>query len=173
MGRWAFNYTFKFFLEYFDFSYIHIQSLFKNCYIKYDNSPLLKHVRIILLTIVIFWGTLVFINKFFSKRNRNFKHYQLCRIHNKHPFITILKRFLFGLFFLSLLRKANNIKTNFEVLKCQDSKKIFSKDSYLTMQAIGKTETKEIYPTMLYQRFIYASISLILDSYFSFQVKLI
>ena len=87
--------------------------------------------------------TLVTINKFFSKRNRNFKH-KLCKINNRHHFITILKCFFFCLFFLLLLCKANNIKINFEVLKCQDSKEIFSKDSSLTMQAIGKTETKKI-----------------------------
>ena len=87
--------------------------------------------------------TLVIINKFFSKRNRNLKHYKLRKINNKHLFITILKRFCL-LFFLLLLCKANNIKTNFEVLKCQDSKEMFSKDSYLTMQAIGTTETKKI-----------------------------
>ena len=40
--------------------------------------------------------------------------------------------------------KANNIKTNFEVMKYQDSKEIVSKDSYLSMQAIGKTDTKKI-----------------------------
>ena len=33
--------------------------------------------------------------------------------------------------------------TNFEVLKCQDSKKILSKDSCLTMATIGKTKTKK------------------------------
>ena len=36
------------------------------------------------------------------------------------------------------------MKTNFEVVKYQDSKKIVSKDSYLSMQAIGKTDTKKI-----------------------------
>ena len=85
--------------------------------------------------------TLVTINKFFSKRN--FKH-KLCKINNRHHFITISKCFFFCLFFLLLLCKVNNIKTNSEVLKRQDSKEIFSKDSYLTMQAIGKTETKKI-----------------------------
>ena len=97
------------------------------------------------LKIVIFGGN--FNNhqkKHFSNRNKNFKHYKLYNINSKHPVITILKHFLFCLFFLLLLYKANNIKTNFEVLKYWDSKEIFSKDSYLTMQAIRKTETKKI-----------------------------
>ena len=55
-----------------------------------------------------------------------------------------MKRFLFCLFFLLLLCKANDIATNFDVLKCQESKEIFSKDSFFTIQAIGKNESKKI-----------------------------
>ena len=101
---------------------------------------MLKKVRIILLTIVIFWGTLRINSKFFSKRDRNFKHFKLCKINNKHPFITILKRSLFCLFFLLLLCKTNNIKTNFEVLKSHEVlKSQYSKEIF-----IKKTETKKI-----------------------------
>ena len=99
MGRWGFSYIFKFFLEYFGNFIIFIYRIFLRILDKYDNSPLLKKVRIILLTIVIFWGTLVIITIFFSKSNRNFKHCKSCKINNKHPFITILKRFLFFYFF--------------------------------------------------------------------------
>ena len=105
---------------------------------------MLKQVRIISLRIVNFLGTLVIINFFFSKRNRDFKYYKLCKINNKHPFITVSKGSLFCLYFILLLCKISNIKTNFEVLKCQDSIEILTNDSYLTMQAIGKTETKKI-----------------------------
>ena len=76
MGRWGFNYIFKFFLKYFDSFIIFTYRIYLRILDKYDNFPLLKQVRIILLTIVNFGGTLVIINNFFSKRNRNFKHYK-------------------------------------------------------------------------------------------------
>ena len=76
-------------------------------------------------------------------KKKFFKHHNLYKIDNKLPFIASLKRSPF-FFFLLLLCKANNVKTNFEVLKCKDFKEIFSKNSYLTMQATGKTETKKI-----------------------------
>ena len=110
MGRWGFYYIFKFFLEYFNSFIIFIYKIYWRILDKYDNSLLLKQVRIILLKIVTFEGILLIINKFFSKKNRNFKHYKLCKINNKHLFITILKRFFLCLFFLLLFCEANNVK---------------------------------------------------------------
>ena len=158
MGRWGFSYIFKFFLEYFGNFIIFIYRIFLRILDKYDNSPLLKKVRIILLTIVIFWVTLVIINIFFSKSNRNFKHYKTCKINNKHPFITILKRFLFFYFFYYYFVKQITLRLKTFILTCK---------------LLERLKLRRLYPTMLYQRFIYASISLILDSYFFFQVILI
>ena len=87
MRRWGFNYIFKFFWEYFYSYAVLVYIIYIRILDKYGNSPLLKQVWIILLTIVIFEGTLAIINKSFSKRDRNFK------ISNKHPFMTILKWF--------------------------------------------------------------------------------
>ena len=109
----------------------------------------------------------------FFKKNQKLQHSELCKNDNKHVFITILKHFPFCFFFLLLLCKANNIKTKFEVLKCQNSKEIFSKIVILPYKLLGILKIRRFYPTMLYQRFIYASISLILDSYFFIQVILI
>ena len=81
MGRWGFNYIYKFFLEYFDGFIIFIYIIYLRILDKYDNSSLLKQVRIILLTIVIFWVSLVTIN------------FKLYKVTNKHPFVTILKRY--------------------------------------------------------------------------------
>ena len=67
--RWEFNYIFKFFLEYFDCFIIFIYRIYLRILDKYDNSPLLKQARKILLTIVIFLGTLVIIKNFFFKKD--------------------------------------------------------------------------------------------------------
>ena len=54
MGRCGFYYIFKFFLEYFDSFIVFIYRIYVRILDKYDNSPLLKQVQIILLTMVIF-----------------------------------------------------------------------------------------------------------------------
>ena len=102
---------------------------------------MLKQVWIFFLTIVIFCGILIFINKTFSKRRKYIKPYNLYKNTNKHPCVTYVKRLFICLLVLLLLQKCNKTKIIFEVLKQQESRDIFNPDSYLMMQAIEKSKT--------------------------------
>ena len=128
MGRQEINENNIFYLEYL-YSFIgltyrdHLKLLEKNC-----DSPLLKQVWIISLTIVIFCGFLIFINKTFSTRNKYIKLYNLYKYTKKHPSITYMKQFFIYLLVLLLLQKFNKTKIIFEVLKEQESRDIFKPD---------------------------------------------
>ena len=93
----------------------HLKLLEKNY-----GSPLLKQVWIIFSTIVIFCGILIFIKKTFSKRSKYIKPYNLCKITNKHPCITYVKRFFICLLVLSLLQKWNKMKIFLKSLKSKN-----------------------------------------------------
>ena len=97
------------------------------------------------MTIVIFCGILIFINKTFLKRSRYIKPYNLYKNTNKQPCVTYVKRF----FICLLLQKCNKTKIIFEVLKEQESRDIFNTDSYLMMQLLRSVKLWSFYPTML------------------------
>ena len=128
MGRQEINENNIFYLEYL-YSFIgltyrdHLKLLEKNC-----DSPLLKQVWIISLTIVIFCGFLIFINKTFSTRNKYIKPYNLYKYTEKHPSITYMKQLFIYLLVLLLLQKCNKTKIIFEALKEQESRDIFKPD---------------------------------------------
>ena len=128
MGRQEINENNIFYFEYL-YNFIgltyrdHLKLLEKNC-----DYPLLKQVWIISLTIVIFCGFLIFINKTFSKRNKYIKPYNLYKYTEKHRSITYMKQFFICLLVLLLLQKCNKTKIIFEVLKEQESRDIFKAD---------------------------------------------
>ena len=143
----------------------HLKLLEKNY-----NCPLLKQVWISFSTIVIFCDILIFINKTFSKRSKYIKHYNLYKNTNKRPCVTYVKRFFISLLTLLLLQKCNKMKIIFEVLKEQESRDVFNTDSYLTMQVLRRVKLQSFYPAMLYQRSIYTSTGLVLESFCYFLV---